>query len=192
MQSYHFHCSLILTIMHTVLHSICIFWMSGVDENQANTVEDGTRFVKDLVMCKSTCLFYRNYPGVVEDIISSSSTIMCDKCKIFLHCPWIGISSDHFTNGSAKFYCCQDLHPRDDIKCVILILYAAIIFNGHNYHFRVIECYTGKRKSVLHVSDVKTLYPNQGVCLMQLLISFSGNDHFFDCGRLTYTTLTCR
>ena len=30
------------------------------------------------------------------------------------------------------------------------------------------------------------------VCLMQLLISLSGNDHFFDCGHLTYTTLTCR
>ena len=48
-------------------------------------------------------------------------------------------------------------------------------------------------KSVLHVSDVKTLYPNQGVsdAVMQLLISLSGNDHFFNCGHSTYTTLTC-
>ena len=58
MQSYRFQWSLILTIMHTVLH--CIFWMylfTDVDENQANIVEDGIRFVKYLVMHKSTCLF---------------------------------------------------------------------------------------------------------------------------------------
>ena len=91
-----------------------------MDEHQAIILEEGTGFVKDLVMCKSTCLFCRDYPGVVEDIISSSSTVMCDMCKILLHSPCIGLSSDHFTSESAKFYCCQDIHPSDDFKCVKL------------------------------------------------------------------------
>ena len=78
--------------------------------------EQGTRFVKDLVKCKATCLFCRDYPGVVEDIKSSSGTLMCGKCKITLHCPCIGISLEHFTNEDMKFYCCQDVHPKDDVK----------------------------------------------------------------------------
>ena len=94
-----------------------------MDENQANIVKDGTRFVKDLVMCKSACLFCRNYPGVVEDIISSSSTITCDKCEISEDIAALPLHRYIFRplhNESAKFYCCQDLHPSDDIKCVKL------------------------------------------------------------------------
>ena len=76
------------------------------DDNQLRCQPD-TKFVQDSLKF-NLCSFCANSPEKTTD----HTMVQCDICSKWLHCSYIGISIQHFTDAGQAFVCCTP--PAED------------------------------------------------------------------------------
>lgn len=86
--------------------------------------------------------------------------VQCDACSKWYHTMCIGVGVKHF-DDEAKFYCCQTQVEDEQFEYVLLESTSICVISEINH--RVVSSVRGKRRSILKMTDIKTLWPNGGI-----------------------------
>ncbi|CAI8037440.1 hypothetical protein GBAR_LOCUS20940, partial [Geodia barretti] len=98
--------------------------------------EERTAFVRESIQY-GICFFC-----AATGITTSSDMVQCDSCSKWYHTSCIGGDVEYF--GEKTRFCCCEAHTKEE-------------------SFEVVSCMRGKRRSVLFMNDIMTLWPNRGI-----------------------------